>query len=144
AEEAGIDPAQVQGTGKGGRVLKADLLAGKPATPSPVTAKGAGALAEAAGPRSTRKKMTPLRARIAERLLAAQQEAAILTTFNEADMTNVMALRAKHQERFTAKHGIKLGFMSFFVKAVVHALRAVPALNARLDGDEIVENHFYD
>jgi 2-oxoglutarate dehydrogenase E2 component (dihydrolipoamide succinyltransferase) len=88
--------------------------------------------------------MTSLRKRVAERLVKSQQTAAILTTFNEADMSAVMALRARHRERFEQKHGIRLGIMSFFVKAVVDALRTVPALNAQIDGDEIVQNHFFD
>jgi 2-oxoglutarate dehydrogenase E2 component (dihydrolipoamide succinyltransferase) len=88
--------------------------------------------------------MSPLRRRIAERLVAAQHQAAMLTTFNEVDMSAVMALRKQHQEAFVARHGIKLGFMSFFTKAVVHALREVPAVNAQIDGASIVENHFYD
>jgi 2-oxoglutarate dehydrogenase E2 component (dihydrolipoamide succinyltransferase) len=88
--------------------------------------------------------MTPLRARIAERLVQAKNQTAMLTTFNEVDMTAIRDLRAKYQDAFTKKHGVKLGFMSFFVKAAVHALKAVPALNARIDGDSIIENHFYD
>lgn len=94
--------------------------------------------------RVTRKKMTPLRRKIADQLVSAQQTAAILTTFNECDMSAVMALRSKLQDSFVAKHGVKLGFMSFFVKAVVEALKAVPAINVRVDGDEIVQNHFHD
>ncbi len=92
----------------------------------------------------TRKKMTPLRQKIAERLVSAQHSAALLTTFNEVDMSAVMALRAKHQEEFVKKNGLKLGFMSFFVKAVVHALKAVPSINSQIDGDSLVQNHFYD
>jgi 2-oxoglutarate dehydrogenase E2 component (dihydrolipoamide succinyltransferase) len=88
--------------------------------------------------------MTPLRAKIAQRLVSAQHEAAMLTTFNEVDMSAVMALRAKYQDDFVKKHGLKLGFMSFFVKAVVHALKEVPGVNAQIDGDAIVENHYYD
>jgi 2-oxoglutarate dehydrogenase E2 component (dihydrolipoamide succinyltransferase) len=88
--------------------------------------------------------MTPLRAKIAQRLVAAQHEAAMLTTFNEVDMSGVMALRAKYQDDFVKKNGVKLGFMSFFVKAVVHALKEVPGVNAQIDGDAIVENHYYD
>jgi len=88
--------------------------------------------------------MTPLRQKIAQRLVSAQHEAAMLTTFNEVDMSAVMALRAKYQDDFVKKHGLKLGFMSFFVKAVVHALREIPAVNAQLDGDTIVENNYYD
>lgn len=94
--------------------------------------------------RVTRKKMSPLRRKIADQLVSAQQTAAILTTFNECDMSAVMALRSKLQDSFVAKHGVKLGFMSFFVKAVVEALKAVPAINVRVDGDEIVQNHFHD
>ena len=88
--------------------------------------------------------MSPLRQKIAQRLVAAQREAAMLTTFNEVDMSAVMALRAKYQDDFVKKNGVKLGFMSFFVKAVVHALKEVPAVNAQIDGDTIVENHYYD
>ena len=88
--------------------------------------------------------MSPLRKKIAERLVAATQEAALLTTFNEVDMSTVMGLRKKHQEAFVDQHGIKLGFMSFFVKAVVHALQAVPQINSQIDGDMLVQNHYYD
>lgn len=94
--------------------------------------------------RVTRKKMTPLRKKIADQLVSAQRTAAILTTFNECDMSNVMALRSKLQETFVAKHGVKLGFMSFFIKAVVEALKAVPQINVRVEGDEIVHQHYYD
>ncbi|MBK8481615.1 MAG: 2-oxoglutarate dehydrogenase complex dihydrolipoyllysine-residue succinyltransferase [Proteobacteria bacterium] len=94
--------------------------------------------------RETRRTLSSLRRRVAERLVQAQQQAAILTTFNEVDMSAVLALRARHQEDFVRRHGIKLGLMSFFVKAVVEALRRVPAFNARLDGDELVEQHYYD
>lgn len=94
--------------------------------------------------RITRKKMSPLRRKIADQLVTAQQTAAILTTFNECDMTNVMALRSKLQDSFVAKNGVKLGFMSFFIKAVVEALKAVPQINVRVEGDEIVQQHFFD
>lgn len=94
--------------------------------------------------RQTRKKMSSLRRRIADRLVGVQQNAAILTTFNEVDMSYVMNLRKKLQEGFVAKHGIKLGMMSFFAKAVVSALKAVPAVNAQIDGEEIIQNHYYD
>ncbi len=103
-------------------------------TASPAPAEG----------RSTRKKLSPLRRKIAAQLVMAQQTAAILTTFNEVDMTAVMRLRADSQEAFTKEHGVKLGFMSFFIKAVVSALKAVPAVNGRMDGDDFVQNHFYD
>ncbi len=94
--------------------------------------------------RSTRKRLSPLRRKIAQQLVMAQHTAAILTTFNEADMSAVMRLRADMQEAFTKEHGIKLGFMSFFIKAAVSALQAVPAINSRMDGDDLVQNHFYD
>jgi len=94
--------------------------------------------------RITRKKMTPLRKKIADQLVSAQKTAAILTTFNECDMSNVMALRSKLQDAFVAKNGVKLGFMSFFIKAVVEALKAVPQINVRVEGDEIVHQHYYD
>ena len=94
--------------------------------------------------RITRKKMTPLRKKIADQLVSAQRTAAILTTFNECDMSNVMALRSKLQDSFVAKNKVKLGFMSFFIKAVVEALKAVPQINVRVEGDEIVQQHYYD
>jgi 2-oxoglutarate dehydrogenase E2 component (dihydrolipoamide succinyltransferase) len=94
--------------------------------------------------RSTRKKLSPLRRKIAAQLVMAQHTAAILTTFNEADMSAVMALRKELGEDFQKQHGIKLGFMSFFIKAVVVALKAVPQINVRVEGDELVQNHFYD
>jgi 2-oxoglutarate dehydrogenase E2 component (dihydrolipoamide succinyltransferase) len=152
AAETGIDPANVTGSGKAGRVTKGDMLAAteaKPAAPAaPVAAAPAAApkvfAPVATGERQTRKKMSPLRAKIAQRLVAAQHEAAMLTTFNEVDMSAVMALRAKYQDDFVKKNGLKLGFMSFFAKAVVHALREVPGVNAQLDGDSIVQNHYYD
>ena len=94
--------------------------------------------------RVTRKKMSPLRRKIAAQLVMAQHTAAILTTFNECDMTEVQALRAKSQEAFTKKHGIKLGFMSFFIKATVEALQAVPSINGRIEGDDFIQNNYYD
>jgi 2-oxoglutarate dehydrogenase E2 component (dihydrolipoamide succinyltransferase) len=94
--------------------------------------------------RSTRKKLSPLRRKIAAQLVMAQQTAAILTTFNEADMSAVMKLRSEQQEAFTKEHGIKLGFMSFFIKATVSALKAVPAVNGRMEGDDFIQNHYYD
>ena len=152
AAETNIDPSTVAGTGKAGRVTKGDMLAAptpvaasasEPKSPAPVAAS-ASEPKSAPGTRQTRKKMTPLRAKIAQRLVSAQHEAAMLTTFNEVDMSAVMALRAKYQDDFVKKHGLKLGFMSFFVKAVVHALKEVPGVNAQIDGDAIVENHYYD
>jgi 2-oxoglutarate dehydrogenase E2 component (dihydrolipoamide succinyltransferase) len=149
AGETGIDPANVSGTGKAGRVTKGDMLGAeaKPAAapaPAAATTPAAPKLTVPAGERQTRRKLTPLRQKIAQRLVAAQHEAAMLTTFNEVDMSGIMALRAKYQDDFVKKNGVKLGFMSFFVKAVVHALQEVPAINAQLDGDTIVENHYFD
>ena len=111
------------------------VAAPKPAQPSPQVDDDS---------RVSRKKMSPLRRKIASHLVNAQQTAAILTTFNEVDMTEVMKLRKSVQEDFIGKHGVKLGFMSFFVKAVVQALKDVPSINARIDGTDIIENHFYD
>jgi 2-oxoglutarate dehydrogenase E2 component (dihydrolipoamide succinyltransferase) len=155
AAETKVDPASVAGSGKGGRVTKGDLLAAATVAPVSVAPSSAGLPPPAALPsvkpaaptvagRTTRIKMSPLRKRIAERLVAAQHNAAILTTFNEVDMSEIMALRKKYQEDFTARHGVKLGFMSFFVKAAVQALKAIPALNAQIEGDELVQNHYYD
>ena len=156
ATETNIDPSTIAGTGKDGRVTKGDMLAApvaasasepKPNTPAasaPAAKSVSPAPVVSAGARQTRRKMTPLRQKIAQRLVSAQHEAAMLTTFNEVDMSAVMALRAKYQDDFVKKNGLKLGFMSFFVKAVVHALREVPAVNAQIDGDTIVENNYYD
>ena len=165
AGETGVDPNSVSGSGKGGRVTKGDMLAAASATSAPVPASGSSAPAPAAsaapsssapsaapvvkpaavsGERQTRRKLSPLRQRIAQRLVAAQHEAAMLTTFNEVDMSAVMALRSKYQDEFVKKNGLKLGFMSFFTKAVVNALKEVPAINAQMDGDSIVQNNFYD
>ncbi len=112
--------------------------------PAPKPAPKAAAKAPAPEGRITRKKMTPLRRKIAEQLVSAQQTAAILTTFNECDMSGIMAMRSKLQDSFVKSHGVKLGFMSFFVKAVVEALKAVPQINVRVEGDEIVQQHFFD
>jgi 2-oxoglutarate dehydrogenase E2 component (dihydrolipoamide succinyltransferase) len=150
AEETGVNTGAIAGSGKDGRVTKSDILtaAAAPApaaTPAP-TAPAAPKVAAPVdnGTRETRKKMSPLRRKIAERLVTATQECALLTTFNEVDMSSVMKLRKQHQEKFVERHGIKLGFMSFFTKAVTHALQAVPAVNARIEGNEIVTQHFYD
>src|SRR6185437_17141997 len=98
----------------------------------------------AANQRTTREPMSQIRRRIAERLLASQNATATLTTFNEADLANLMELRTRYNDRFEKKHGVKLGFMSVFVKAAVEALRAFPLVNARIDGGDIVHQHFYD
>ena len=148
--ETGINPESLSGSGKDGRITKADVLEAssreleKPATPkSEEKNRGDSKLLDSAN-RSIRRPLSPIRKRIAQRLVEAQQTAAILSTFNEVDLSAVMALRKAHQDSFVKEHGIKLGFMSFFVKAVVHALKAVPALNVRIEGNELVENHYYD
>ncbi|WP_018466540.1 2-oxoglutarate dehydrogenase complex dihydrolipoyllysine-residue succinyltransferase [Calidithermus timidus] len=146
---SGITPAQVQPSGPGGRILKEDVqqaIATKPApapapTPTPtvpLTPKAPGERKDDVVP------MTPLRRRIAERLLAAKQNTAMLTTFNEADMGMVMELRKEYGEGFQKKYGVKLGFMSFFVRAVVQALQEIPQLNAEIRGGDIVYHRYYD
>lgn len=151
AAETGVDPATVQGSGKTGRVTKGDMLAA--AETQAAQSKDAAPAAEAATPapagpdrqeRTTRKKLSPLRQRIGQRLVASQREAAILSTFNEVDLSAVRELRARYQDQFVKKNGIKLGFMSFFIKAAVDALKEIPQVNAQLDGDTLVQNHFYD
>lgn len=156
-EEEHVSPAEITGTGKGGRATKGDVLGAlenRSASPAPALALAppaapttlAAPAPKPAAPegRTTRRKLSPLRRKIAAQLVMAQQTAAILTTFNECDMSGVMALRSKMQDAFTKKHGVKLGFMSFFIKAVVEALKSVPSLNGQMDGDEFVQNHFYD
>ncbi|MCH1408193.1 MAG: 2-oxoglutarate dehydrogenase complex dihydrolipoyllysine-residue succinyltransferase [Verrucomicrobiales bacterium] len=142
AEEEGVDLSSVTGTGAAGKITKSDVL--EAASGGASSEKEKEAPAAASEKRTTRKKLSPLRRKIATHLVNAQQEAAILSTFNECDMTNVMALRKRVQEDFVAKHGVKLGFMSFFIKAVVDGLKAVPGINAQIEGDEIVQNHFHD
>jgi 2-oxoglutarate dehydrogenase E2 component (dihydrolipoamide succinyltransferase) len=148
AATQGIDTTQLTGTGRGGRVIKEDLLGQRPTLPPPTPEPPAPPPARQAPPtpagRETRQRMTPIRQRIAARLLAAQQSAAILTTFNEVDMSAVMALRTKYKESFQKKHGIGLGFMGLFVKAAVEALRAFPTVNASIDGDDIVYHNYHD
>jgi len=144
-EEKGVDVSRIEGSGKGGRILKADVLnAPSDSESAPATPPGKPEEVNESGPQTTRKRMSALRRKIAERLVSSQHEAAILTTFNEVDMTNVIQLRQRFQDRFVAQHGVKLGFMSLFVKAAVHALQQVPALNARIDGNEIVQYHYFD
>jgi len=116
----------------------------KPAAPAPVASAAPPAPRPVPEGRVSRRKLTPLRRKIALQLVNAQQTAAILTTFNEVDMSAVMSLRKEVQEAFQAKHGVKLGFMSFFIRATVEALQAIPQINAQLEGDELIENHYYD
>ncbi len=152
-----LDPGRIAGTGKGGRILKEDvqraLDGGAPAAPpapvEPAARPDAGAAdprpaAGAADPREERVRMTRLRKRIAERLKEAQNTAAILTTFNEVDMSAVVALRGQYRDSFEKKHGVRLGFMSFFSKAAVAALKELPAVNAEVDGDELVYKNYYN
>jgi len=157
--ETGLDPAGVEGSGKAGRVTKGDMLAAlagqtpiRAVAPAAATPSTAAAPSTPAAPiaipsregRTTRKRMSPLRRKIAERLVQAKTETAMLTTFNEVNMAPVMELRKRHGEEFLKKYGVKLGFMSFFVKAAVQAMKEVPAINAQLDGEDIVENNFFD
>jgi 2-oxoglutarate dehydrogenase E2 component (dihydrolipoamide succinyltransferase) len=168
-EEEKVKVSEVTGSGKRGQVTKSDLvqyLESKSAPPGPAQTDvqppdlkpGAPAVSAPsapsertpapspveAGSRTSRRKMSPLRKKIAAQLVLAQQNAAMLTTFNECDMSAVMQLRSQYQESFQKRHGVKLGFMSFFIKAVVDALQSVKAMNARIDGDDLIENHYYD
>jgi 2-oxoglutarate dehydrogenase E2 component (dihydrolipoamide succinyltransferase) len=147
-EETGVEAAAVSGTGRDGRVTKADVVAhaAKQAAPTatPAKASATGAVAPS-GPRAEQRvPMTRLRARIAERLVQAQHTAALLTTFNEVDLTAINELRTRHKDRFEKQHGVKLGFMSFFVKASIEALRKVPVMNAAVDGNDIIYHEYYD
>ena len=143
-DEKGLDASQIQGTGKGGRVMKEDAVAAV-ATPSAPKAKAAPtAVPVVSGEREEVVSMSPLRRKIAERLVSAQQTAAILTTFNEVDMSGVMELRKRYGKEFLDKHGVKLGFMPFFVKAAVEALKAFPEVNAEIRENSIVYKNHYD
>ncbi len=138
-EETGLDTGNIAPTGPGGRITKADVITARappPAPPSPALT--------AIGEREVRVRMTRLRRRIAERLKAAQNTAAMLTTFNEIDMTEAIALRDRYREAFEKKHGARLGFMSLFVKASIQALKELPAVNGEIDGDDIVYKNHYD
>jgi 2-oxoglutarate dehydrogenase E2 component (dihydrolipoamide succinyltransferase) len=154
AEEK-LDPEKISGSGKDGRLTKGDALAAAQkreaaSEPASAPARAAGEPAEekpsaqTENERFTRKKMSPLRRKIAAQLVMAQQTAAILTTFNECDMTEVQNLRAVSQDAFVKKNGLKLGFMSFFIKAAVEGLKAVPPINGRIEGDDFIQNHYYD
>ena len=147
-DEHGLDAARIPGTGKDGRIVKGDVLArvaaAAPGAPPAPAASAPAGTERARGEREERVRMTRLRRRIAERLKEAQNTAAILTTYNEADMSAVMALRGEMRDEFERKHGVRLGFMSFFVKACVAALQEIPAVNAEIVGDEIVYKNHYD
>ncbi|MBJ9659899.1 2-oxoglutarate dehydrogenase complex dihydrolipoyllysine-residue succinyltransferase [Burkholderia gladioli] len=158
--EKGVDPSQVSGTGRDGRITKGDALSANAtpvkaaSAPAAAAPKKAAALPDVKVPASAttwlndrpeqRVPMSRLRARIAERLLESQQTNAILTTFNEVNMQPVMDLRAKYKDKFEKEHGVKLGFMSFFVKAAVHALKKFPLVNASIDGNDIVYHGYFD
>ncbi|MFT5538548.1 MAG: 2-oxoglutarate dehydrogenase E2 component (dihydrolipoamide succinyltransferase) [Alphaproteobacteria bacterium] len=146
-EDNGLDPAKIPATGKDGRLTKGDVLAYMEKGASPQSAPPAAAVPSAPreiGPREERVKMTRLRKRIAERLKEAQNTAAMLTTFNEADMSALLSMRARLQDAFVKKHGIKLGFMSLFVKACMVGLKEIPEVNAEISGDEIIYKNHYD
>ncbi|MES2699336.1 MAG: 2-oxoglutarate dehydrogenase complex dihydrolipoyllysine-residue succinyltransferase [Pseudomonadota bacterium] len=146
--ENGVDPSTIKGTGKDGRLTKEDVLAAaqaKKSAPAPSASAPATAAPAATGDRAEeRVKMTRLRQTIAKRLKSAQEDAALLTTFNDVDMTAVIAAREAYKDVFAKKHGIKLGFMSFFAKAATLALKDIPAVNARIEGDEIVYHKYVD
>jgi 2-oxoglutarate dehydrogenase E2 component (dihydrolipoamide succinyltransferase) len=150
--ENNLDPNSIRGSGKGGRILKEDVLRdlqkaeetpSEEPVPSP-TPRTQVAQQPVTSDRQTRTRMSSLRKRLAQRLVEVQQNAALLTTFNEADMSRVMAVRAKLRPVFKERHDVDLGFMSFFVKAAVDALKTVPQVNGHIDGDDIVLNHYYD
>ncbi len=149
AAESGVDPSKVAASGKDGRVTKGDMLAAiatggaaaPAAAPAPITVRAPSAPDD--GAREERVKMTKLRQTIARRLKEAQSNAAMLTTFNEVDMSGVMALRNQYKDVFEKKHGVKLGFMGFFVKACVQALKEIPAVNAEIDGTDIIYKNYY-
>lgn len=148
AAESGVDPSRVAGSGKDGRVTKGDMLAAiatggvqAPVPAAPVQARAPSSAEDA--PREERVKMTKLRQTIARRLKDAQNTAAMLTTFNDVDMSAVMALRSQYKDVFEKKHGVKLGFMGFFSKAVIQALKDVPAVNAEIDGQDLVFKNYY-
>ncbi len=151
AEESGIDAAHVSGTGRDGRVTKGDMIAAierAAAAPTPVAQPAAAIQMRAPSPsddaaREERVRMTKLRQTIARRLKDAQNTAAMLTTFNEVDMGSVMALRNQYKELFEKKHGVKLGFMGFFVRASIQALKELPAVNAEIDGTDVIYKNYY-
>ena len=142
-DEKGIDPSSIQGTGKGGRLTKADVM-NAPSMPTP-SAPGKKSPGRDSLPGSIdRVPMTTIRKRIAERLVSAQQTAAILTTFNEVDMSALMNLRSQYKDDFEKKHGVRLGFMGFFVKATIEALKEFPAVNASIEGTDILYHNYFN
>jgi 2-oxoglutarate dehydrogenase E2 component (dihydrolipoamide succinyltransferase) len=140
--EKGIDPKDITPTGRGKTIVKEDVLAQEAKKPGPPPEPAPAPPAERG--RITRQPMSALRRRIAERLLQSQQTTATLTTFNECDMSAVMELRTKFKDKFKEKHGVGLGFMSFFVKACVETLKAYPMVNGRIDADDVVYHNYYD
>jgi len=144
AEEQGVQPEEVAGSGRGGRVTKEDVAARLEARPAAIEVRAVDMTPLLGERPEQRVPMTRLRQRVAERLVQAQSTAAILTTFNEVNMQPVMDLRAKYKDRFEKEHGVKLGFMSFFVKAAVKALKQFPIVNASVDGNDIVYHGYYD
>jgi 2-oxoglutarate dehydrogenase E2 component (dihydrolipoamide succinyltransferase) len=144
-DEENLDPTKISGTGKGGRLTKADVLAAaQNKSVRDAVSVSAEQDRESADARVVRKKMSPLRRKIAAQLVMAQHTAAILTTFNECDMSVIQKLRADSQGAFVKKNGVKLGFMSFFIKASVEALKAVPVVNGRIEDEDFIQNNFYD
>src|SRR5438067_2043508 len=143
-EEEELGPEKIPGTGKGGRLTKADVLAAVQERGKAGEKMEAREVEPSADGRFVRKKMSPLRRKIAQQLVMAQHTAAILTTFNECDMSAVQELRRNKQDEFTKKNGVKLGLMSFFVKACVDALKAVPVVNGHIEGEDFIQNNFYD
>jgi 2-oxoglutarate dehydrogenase E2 component (dihydrolipoamide succinyltransferase) len=146
--ELGIDPSKIKGTGKDGRLTKEDVIAAAKGAPAPAATSASTATPAASAPAGARQeervKMTRLRQTIAKRLKSAQDTAALLTTFNDVDMSAVIEARATYKDLFEKKHGVRLGFMGFFTKAVALAARDVPAVNAQIDGDEIVYHNYLD
>ncbi len=143
-EEEKLEPGKIRGTGEGGRLTKGDVLAAAQQRSKADEKIEAREVEPSGNGRFVRKKMSPLRRKIAQQLVMAQHTAAILTTFNECDMSAVLELRRNKQEEFTKKNGVKLGLMSFFVKACVEALKAVPVVNGHIEDEDFIQNNFYD
>ncbi|MBP2279550.1 2-oxoglutarate dehydrogenase E2 component (dihydrolipoamide succinyltransferase) [Psychrobacter sp. PL15] len=145
AKESGVDPKDVEGSGRGGRVTKTDMTSPTLKADNSITSDSGRPVAESTGERTEKRvPMTRLRKRVAERLLSASQDTAMLTTFNEVNMKPLMDLRAQYKDRFEKRHGVRLGFMSLFIRAATEALKRFPAVNASLDGDDIVYHGYYD